>query len=453
MRATLLITTILMTSLCAVDSELSLRHRESQSVGYNQGYSTLDYSLTCEQAKYEFLFNLRGHLFNDAKSAGNIGFGFRYFLNEDSSRLGINLYYDFRDTSHFFAHQAAGGLEWVSREVDVRINGYLPFGQQRSFHEYTFKGFSGNSVLVKRKLYATLPCVEGEVGTPLAKPFYFAIGTYYLFPQSSHSLRVGDALGAKVRFDVDLGRYLTLGALITHDRLFHTRVQGVLSLHIPLGPWKSKEKLKERPRDLQHLPIVRNEIIPVQSRRDSKIPFFSSKNELVRFVFIDNTAAPLGNGTFERPFSSLKEAEALSQENDVLYVFPGDGTPRRMNEGIVLKEGQLLASSGSPLELETLAIPPQTPGHHPVMTSIHQDKPIIVNPGNTQLNNFIFMNPWEYLRNYDFISPSVESASPTIESPSSYWNSPALSEWVDLGDAPSAQGGGWFNYFWSLAGQ
>ncbi len=432
MKTTLLTTLLLLTStVCAgTHSAMTVRHRESQGVGYNQGYSTLDYYLTSQHDKLEFLFNLRGHLFNDAKAAGNGGVAFRYSLKEDTSRIGANLYYDVRDSTHFIAQQVGGGLEWISKTFDVRFNGYIPIGKERNFSEHRFQGFTGNQVLIRRKLSGALPCVDGEVGTSLAKPFYFAAGTYYLFEEASHDLNLGKAWGWKARFDVDMGHYFAVGMLVTHDRIFNTRVQGYLSLNIPLGPWKC---MKDGFKNFEKRRIVRNEIIPIQTKRKSRTPLSSDDTGVSRFLFVNNTASFGGDGTFEKPFTSLKEAEANSVSGDVIYVFPGDGTPRHMDEGIVLKKKQVLASSGSTLDLETVVIPPQTPGVNPTITNIHTDQPVITNPGKSEVSNFYYMNPWEYMRLYD-APMSFDSVSSPSDMP---YSSPVLDSWVDLGKVPN----------------
>jgi hypothetical protein len=402
-----------------------------------------------QRSRNQVLFNLRTHLFNDAKAAGNIGMGWRYSLNNDSSRIGVQIFYDFRDYSHFFASQMGIGFEWISQHIDIRINGYLPIGDHESFHSKKFQGFSGNHLIIKKKFSAALPCLEGEIGTPAAKPFYFAVGSYYLFTEKSHSLRTGRALGAKARFDVDIGRYCTLGALATYDPIFRTRVQGILTLNIPLGP-TAKSPKKRQCRNLEFVPIVRNEIIPIQTRKKSKAPLESSEEELVGFLFVNNAAPADGLGTFESPFSSLKEAEKNSKPGDVIYVFAGDGTAHLMDEGIVLKHNQILVSSGSELKIDEVLVPALTPGQTPVLTNIHTDQPVVTNPGKTKLDNFYFMNPWEYLGNYDFHSYSIDSSySPSIETPSP-WNDPSLRDWVDLRDNSSSQttpsgSSGWLN--------
>ncbi len=437
MKVKLLTSLVLLTTTLAAEthSAMTIRHRESNGVGYNQGYSTLDYYLTSQFDDLEFLFNVRGHLFNNAKAAGNAGIGFRYSLNEDDSRIGMNLYYDFRDTNHFFAHQAAAGFEWISHIVDVRVNGYVPVGKQQNFHHKRFQGFTGNRVIIRNKYTAALPCVEGEIGTPIARPFYFAAGSYYLFQEKAHGMQVGNALGGKVRFDFDIGSYFTAGAMVTYDKIFKTRVQGYVAINITLGPWKS---MKDSCTNLEKRRIIRNEIIPIQSKKQSKdILTASKKQNAVQFVFVNNTAEPLGDGTFEHPFVSLKEAEAHSSPGDVIYVYPGDGTPHFMDEGIILQPEQELASSGAPLEVNEVVIPAQTPGQNPVVTNIHPNEPVVTNPGSSNLSNFYYMNPWEYMGMYDAPSYNFDSPSFSPGIPHSSSDT-ALSDWVSMDNSVTA---------------
>ncbi len=393
--------TLLSCTLHATESTLQMRHRESGGVGYSQGYTSVDYFLTTQGDKTEFLFNLRGHLFNDAHFAGNTGLGVRYSLKDDHYRIGTNVFYDCRDTSHFFANQIGAGLELLSRHFDLRFNGYLPVGKKKNFEERTFRDFVGNNALIRSKLHAALPCIDGEIGVPFCKRWTIAAGSYYLFSEKSHHLTTGNAWGGKLRADVTLGRYVGLGAIVTHDSIFHTRFQGVLSINIPLAsrPVSKNQKTKEQPtRNLRQVPIMRNEIIPIEVRRNSREILTTSSDPAnpVRFLFVNNTASS-GDGSFEKPFASLKEAEIHSEPGDVIYVFPGDGTPRLMDEGIVLKENQILASSGAPLSVNKVEIPAFTPGISPIITNVQPNQPIITNPGKSRLNDFIFLPPWEYL--------------------------------------------------------
>ncbi|MBS0648858.1 MAG: inverse autotransporter beta domain-containing protein [Verrucomicrobia bacterium] len=398
---------LLGSNLQAIESKLEVRHREAGGVGYNTGYTSLDYFLMTEGQNMEFLLDLRGHVFNTGQGAGNVGVGLRWPLREERQMIGANVFYDIRQAHDLLCNQVGAGIEWLTRKIDFRANGYLPVGQKKHFEEKNFNSFSGTSVKVRRHLKATLPSVEGEVGTPLPRPFYFAVGSYYLFKQEGHGIDVGNALGVKVRAEVDLGKYFTLGVAATYDHIFKTRVQGIVSINIPFEKKKvcdvKKKKKKnecEPPaytRNLRRVPIMRNEIIPIQTHRKSSETLTDKSNNPVRVVFVNNMVEVTGDGSFEKPFASLKEAEKHSEVGDIIYVFAGDETPKNMDEGIVLKKDQILASSGAPLPVADVVIPAMTPGAVPHITNINPEQPIIANPGNTHLSDFFFIPPWEYI--------------------------------------------------------
>lgn len=59
--------------------------------------------------------------------------------------------------------------------------------------------------------------------------------------------------------------------------------------------------------------------------------------------FVNNTSS--SSGTFESPFPTLVQAQNASIPNDMIYIFPGNGTTTGMNAGITLKNGQQLFGS------------------------------------------------------------------------------------------------------------
>ncbi len=374
----------------ATKSYLDIRHRDPKGVGYETGYTTIDYFLTHRFGKPQFLFNVRGHVFNNAQFAANGGFGFRFPWMNEKLLFGANLFYDFRSAHHILAHQAGAGLEFLHKSVDLRFNGYYPFGGDRSYEEKQFKRFTGNEIIIDQKIVSTLPKIEAEVGLPFGNGWYLAGGPYYLFREKRHGTHLGNAWGGGLRLRLNLGKYLWVEGQVTHDSIFNTRGQGVIALRILGFP------AKEKGRNLWNVPIFRSEIIPLEKKKREVALYEGGEDDLFRVLFVDNTFVG-GDGTFEAPFSSLKEAEANSQPGDVIYVFPGDGTPHNMDEGIILKEDQLIASSGAPLEMGDVVIPPMTPGAIPSITNIHPDEPVVLNPGDSNLQAFHVIQPWEYL--------------------------------------------------------
>lgn len=398
---------LLGSSLHAIESRLEIRHREAGGVGYSTGYSSLDYFLMTEGQSMEFLLDLRGHVFNTGQGAGNIGVGLRWPLKEDKYAIGANVFYDLRQAHDLFCNQIGAGVEWLTQKIDFRVNGYLPVGAKQHFERKTFDEFSGTYLKIRRRLKSTLPSIEGEIGTPLPRHFYFAVGSYYLFKQETRGIDVGNAWGAKIRAEVDLGRYFTIGLAVTYDHIFKTRAQGIVSINIPFekkkkpcAPPKRKNKCEPPPpyvRNLRRVPIMRNEIIPIQDKRKSHGALTNEDNDPINFVFVNNTVEVSGDGSFEKPFATLKEAEKHSKTGDVIYVFAGDETPKNMDEGIVLKKDQILASSGAPLSIEEVVIPALTPGLIPHLTNINPEQPIVSNPGDSHLSDFFFIPPWEYV--------------------------------------------------------
>lgn len=385
----------------AAESKLELRHREAKGIGYNKGYTSVDYLFLHQWGKPELLFNLRGHVFNDGRLAGNVGFGYRHGIKDNAYMFGVNTFYDCRESKHLFTSQVGAGLEFLSKHIDLRMNGYLPFAD-KTYEKRHFEQFIGNHIMVKQKAIGALPSAEIEIGAALARVFYLAAGPYYLFKQTEKGIQLGGSWGAKLRIDINIDNHFTLGCVATHDKIFETTVQGYFSFNVPLGSrLKKKErrsrwKKREPKRALRSVPIFRNEIIPLKEKKQHTLLYFGEQeDELVDILFVNNLAAPGGDGSIEAPFSSLKDAEAASKAKDVIYVFPGDGTPRNMEEGITLKNDQIIASSGAPLELEAISIPPMTPGVNPVITNIHPDIPVIVNPGDSSLENFHIIESWE----------------------------------------------------------
>jgi|GEM_PF-1641414 len=389
-------------SLYAVESRVEIRHREAAGVGYSMGYSSLDYFLMTEH-DVEFLLDARAHIFNNGQGAGNFGLGFRCPVHDEKYLVGANAFYDIRQSNHLLANQVGAGFEWLGKYVDFRTNGCIPVGKKQNitYEEKEFAGFSGSHAYKSWRMKSSLPCIDAEVGTPLPHPFYFGIGGYYLFKQSKSSIEVGNAFGAKARAEVDLGRYVTLGFAITYDHIFKTRPQGYLSINIPFESKRSRKNRDddlyhtEKERNLRRVPIVRNEIIPIQSKRKSHDPLTGKDGDPIRFFFVNNLAAPDGDGSFERPFAALKDAERHSQPGDVIYVFPGDHTARNMDEGIVLKDKQILASPGAPLILNDVVIPKS--GDKPIIFNITESEPAVTNPAKNRIDDFFLIPPWEYI--------------------------------------------------------
>jgi hypothetical protein len=337
----------------------SVRYTTPEGIGYKTGYTTLEGFFTPETPLKESwvpFLDVRGHLFDNGKLAANAGLGVRYMTR---SRVnGLNAYYDYRNTKRQHYNQVAAGLESLGRIWDFRINGYLPVGRKQSpFSHPKFAVFEGHSLLVKRDRNFAMKGGNAEVGAHIDHfenaPLYFAGGPYYL-------TGVGKTTwGGELRGSVDLfRRYLRLEGNVSYDHFFKWIGQAQVSINIPFGRRWTVEKKAGRScakkatlyaRAIQR--ADRFEIIPVGKQKSISRAINPATKRPWVFWFVDNTSSSAG--TFKDPFPTLLDAQNASSANQGIYVFPGDGTTRGMDNGITLQNGQLFLGAGVPQSVQT----------------------------------------------------------------------------------------------------
>jgi hypothetical protein len=149
-----------------------------------------------------------------------------------------------------------------------------------------------------------------------------------------------------------LGRYreyISLEFAYSYDHLFRNVFQGSVALTLPLG-----SKLQRTGRgcpQADDLLLSRASFAPSRF----EIPMAKKTHPRQKAInpathkpwvvwFVDNTSS--SQGTFKSPFPTLVQAQDASAPNDMIYVFPGNGTTMGMNAGITLKNGQYLYGSG-----------------------------------------------------------------------------------------------------------
>jgi hypothetical protein len=386
--------------LTAYEQKLEIRHLDKEGVGNDTGYTTADFYHYQQWERQVMVLNARSHFFNDKQSAVNLGIGYRQGFNNSRYLFGANAFYDFRSSKDLLANQIGMGVEFLSRYIDIRFNGYFPTGKQKDFETKDFRSFEKNNIFIKHILVGSLPSTNFEISFTPNSSFNIAGGRYYLFRQAVKNINLGDCWGTKFRACLNIGPYFTFGTEISHDKIFKTRTQASIGIKIALGPHRP---CKPTRRDIYTSPIIRNEIIPFEKKERIE-SLKTDHDRTLTAHFVNNTAPSGGDGSFQSPFSSLKEAEANSNSGDIIYVFPGDGTSRNMQEGIILKENQILASTGETLEIDHVVIPPLTPGQNPIITNIHTNEPIVSNVGHSTLKGFKLVRPREgsYLEGWDF---------------------------------------------------
>ncbi len=362
-------------------NHLRFKHLEYQGIGFDRGYSTVELFLSNGALWRDsnlFFLDLRGHVFNDGKPAGNGGIGWRYLFDSQCQAVGLNAYYDYRKGGHMHANQLGCGLEYLTPRWECRANGYVPWGSRIS-HQYDLKfdHFSGHQLYISRKHQFALAGGDAEVGYRCVRSKNFelmaAAGPYYFQGSLGQA-----AIGGKVRLEASITPYLRLEMGDSYDSVFHNRFQFQAAVSIPFGP---RSKSKKNPpccsdaialQSRVHEAPYRNEIVVFNTEKKTSVGLDPETGLPLFFVFVDNTSS--SDGTFESPYPTLSAAQANSTSGDVIYVFPGDGTAQGMESGITLQNNQRFLGAGIShsfsTTLGTVDVPPQAIGLPHVIASI-----------------------------------------------------------------------------------
>jgi len=255
---------------------LILSHTEGKGLGYTQGYTSLELFLSqpfCQNQIVPFA-DLRGHVFNNGRYAANAGLGMR-LLDDGCHRIwGVSGFYDYLQTSHRSYHQLSLGLEALSETWDVRLNGYLPIGKQRtSLYEFIYDDLSPTGFLLKGREEFAMKGVDAEIGYHFFNneclDLYAGAGPYAYWGQAAaveNAFTHKDkyAIGGRIRAYASLFNFVSLDVVTTYDAQFQWTGQVTLALMIPfdfkfnLQGWNDTySPIEQR----SYQPIIRNEII------------------------------------------------------------------------------------------------------------------------------------------------------------------------------------------------
>lgn len=378
---------------------VSARHIEGGGIGYSQGYTTLEgfFAPDPEQLFLMPFLDVRGHVFNSGKMAANAGLGFRGIFG--SRTYGLNAYYDYRNTKKLHYNQVGVGLETLGVLWDFRINGYLPVGRKISSpYDVQFGEFSGHYLLVSQKRRFAMKGADAEIGFHFGKTknfeFYAAAGPYYFIGEIGPN-----TWGGKARLAGMYKEYVTAELSNSYDKMFHNNFQGQLTFSLPFGSRSRVKKTKDLSSCSTANAIVsrmvqrveREEIIVVGKRNQNTPAIDPATGLPYFFVFVNNTSS--SSGTYESPYPTFAQAQINSGPNDIIYVFPGDGTTKGMDSGITLQNGQYLWGSGISHTIQTtvgnISIPAQS-NSFPIITNTNLDTEgnAITLSGNNAISGF-----------------------------------------------------------------
>jgi hypothetical protein len=380
-------------SVCGgVGPNLRIQQEFGDGIGWQNGFTRLDgFVPVFQMPRQSVLFvDLRGVVFDDTRLwQFDGGAGYRWYWSDLDRIIGLNGFYDFRDTGKSSFHQLGLGVELLGDRWDFRSNLYFPVGPQHhliaqaggtavQFHEFNI--VLGNQT----QLYeAAMRGFDLEVGrsVPLLERFDpRAYLGYYRYDAEGGK----PANGIRARLTAKVTERLQVQTQVQNDAVFQTTASvGLVWAFGGPGGWsRGCRPLPERLDE----PVVRETSVVVQQqeRAISEVAIDPATGQPIVVKHARADAVPGGDGSFEHPFQTLGQLQAGSGPSQILFVqngtYPG---------GITLQAGQRLLGDGIVhlvvARQGTFALPVIQAGAMPTITV--SDQPTVggIYPNNTAM--------------------------------------------------------------------
>lgn len=339
--------------------------------GYEEGYTNFGGFVPYFFEENAMLFaDGRGMASYEGRGGANLGLGWRYYMPSFDRFIGLSTWYDF-DAGHIRSYNQIGlSFESVGRYMDLRLNGYLPVGNDQNILSTTLAGpgrFAGNSLYLSRfnEVETAFTGFDAEVGGPM--PILGRYGMtghvgFYFFTASGG----GDFTGVSGRLGWQVNEDLNIGVQSTDDHVFGTNAQIQVALTLPDG--KSSRWLRPLSvRDRMMQSVFRNYRVTVEHeiQVSDELALNPKDNQPYFVVHVDPNGADgadTGDGTLESPYNQLAQFDNLpfgeKSQVDIIYVNPRtDGTSINLDDGVTLLSCQRLLSSSLPHTFEVAQFP------------------------------------------------------------------------------------------------
>lgn len=313
--------------------------------------------------------NLRGQGDDDANAEGNAGLGYRTILpgllfGEDWIVGGYG-YFDYRhsdDTDNDFLGGTLG-IEALSEDWDVRMNGYIPEDDAKSAPDGNRIQIRGNLLRFRPGEERALYGVDGEVGWRLPLPEDSALWDTRVYVGGFHfdAEDASNVSGPRGRAEVRLhdlplmppGSRFTLGGEVQWDDVRGTQYFGLARVRVPFWGWGASAssrptltKLERRMTD----PVVRDvDIVTGETLGRPELAVNPVTNQTVSRIYFA-AAGGTGPGTKDRP-DDLAGAVASAGADGVVVALAKNGDFDAQTDPAVLMDGQILMGGGSSIVL------------------------------------------------------------------------------------------------------
>jgi len=178
-------------------------------------------------------WNFGGEL-SDSSFGASTRLGYRWLNNDRSWIFGANAGADTTPYQGDYNWQAGVGLEALNKNVEIRVNGYIPLSNS---NQEVGRGFSG-AYLNNNNLYLTnayqdwitsFGGLDLEVGTPVARwgqgGLWLYAGYYYMDATVSDG---PDSSGFSARAEARIANNFAVGATYSYDDIFQSKATGYI---------------------------------------------------------------------------------------------------------------------------------------------------------------------------------------------------------------------------------
>jgi hypothetical protein len=278
----------------------------------------------------------------------NFGLGYRYLSGTRGWVFGGWASADVRDSRRDNIYsQVSWGAEALGPVWDARLNFYYPLTDEKRVRPWPTGGFfQGNRLFTSTVMEEALRGVDVEVGALL--PIDFAETRLYVGGHHFAGDIAPDANGAKVRLEVRPVQSIILGLSYEYDDEFDDEV--FFQLQYEFGYPFKRERRSQSNRMIQFaerdVDVRVTDPLPDSDMLSATPEHRSLLHSNV--VHIDNSAAPDGDGSFERPYNSFVAcfAARCMQNGALVYVHAGDGTLNGYDQTFNLVDNQRLIGQG-----------------------------------------------------------------------------------------------------------
>ncbi len=289
--------------------------------------------------------DVRGHLSENGNLFGNFGLVRGVYFDAMKSDLRASIWFDYDDDKaeifgHSFQQLGASG-DVLHEYYELHVNGYFPVGTTTFTLGSPTNCFVGRNFLVQHGIDSALQGADGTIGIRpgCLKPWagLIDVGTYYF-----ESDLVKSFAGVTAGVSVQPAEGVAFNLQVNHDDRFDTT--GYLGVVLYFGGSRGRG-VTPGAREAQL--TKRNDHI-VRVHQDPIFATNPGTGALWVVNHVDNTGtSPTGgDGSVDRPFTTLAAAEAASATDQIILVHEGDGTTTGMDAGITLKDRQLFLADG-----------------------------------------------------------------------------------------------------------